>query len=204
MPKKKGSTWNPASGQVVRIKAGEKKSWQHGTVLFQRIGRKREGERPCLVSLHTDGKLIEVVPTLLDRVGLDPTNEMRAWEQRLEKEESLRQRAPLLKKRFSILRSSPFAVTETNKKEEDKSWRNHPILRDLPDIVIDGVEKKNPRRRIRAERNRHRALSQVMNRLGISPVRRKRNIRTPWTKNSFVAGRPLALHRHHFDPSTLY
>ena len=73
-----------------------------------------------MVSLHTDGKLIEVVPTLLDRVGLDPTNEMRAWEQRLEKEESLRQRAPLLKKRFSILRSSPFAVTETNKKEEDK------------------------------------------------------------------------------------
>ena len=72
-----------------------------------------------MVSLHTDGKLIEVVPTLLDRVGLDPVNEMRAWEQRLEKEESLRQRAPQLK-RFSISRSSPFAVTETNKEEEDK------------------------------------------------------------------------------------
>ena len=27
--------------QVVRIKAGDKKNWQHGTVLFQRIGRKR-------------------------------------------------------------------------------------------------------------------------------------------------------------------
>merc|ERR1719155_69609 len=167
---KKKATWTPASGQIVRIKAGDKKDWQHGTVMFQRIGKKMDGERPCLVSMHATGALVEVVPTKLDRVGLDPVNEMRAWEQRLEKEEALRQK-PRDPNRFSVSRASPFAVTVSEKKEEDKSWRNHPLLRDLPDIVIDGVEKKNTRNSIRAERNRHRALGQVMNRLGISPVR---------------------------------
>ena len=79
----------------------------------------RDGERPCLVSMHATGALVEVVPTKLDRVGLDPVNEMRAWEQRLEKEEALRQK-PRDPNRFSVSRASPFAVTVSEKKEEDK------------------------------------------------------------------------------------
>ena len=79
----------------------------------------RDGERPCLVSLHRTSEVIEVVPTHLDKVGLDPVNEMRAWEQRLEKEEVIRaQQTKTI--RQSLAAASPFAVAEDTKKKEDR------------------------------------------------------------------------------------
>ena len=79
----------------------------------------RDGERPCLVSLHRNSEVIEVVPTQLDQVGLDPVNNMRAWEQRLEKEEIIRRRQTK-NMRQSLAASSPFAVSEDTKKTEDR------------------------------------------------------------------------------------
>ena len=77
----------------------------------------RKGERPCLVSLHKTGEVIEVVPTQLDKVGLDPFNKMRAWEQRLAKEEEIMQNRVKIKG-FSSVQSSPFAVTVNTEKKD--------------------------------------------------------------------------------------